>query len=97
MVDIAGRIVERLTIDSKAVIQMKDVGITHGAAAHTLIGRNFFPNVRNNLGSLGDVLRRKESLSSNERWTHIELYLHSLMPHNAGFKYLPYEHGLGME
>jgi hypothetical protein len=97
MVDIAGRIVKRLAIDSKAVIQMKDVGIACGAAAHALIGRNFFSNIRTNPGSLGDILRRKESLASNARWTHIELYLHSLMPHNAGFKYLPYERGSGME
>jgi len=88
MVDIAGGIVERLAIDSRAVIQMKDVGIARGAAAYALVGRNLFPNVRNNLGPLGDILRRKESLSSNALRTHIELYLHRLMPHNAGFEHL---------
>jgi hypothetical protein len=85
MVDIAGRIVERLAIDGKAIIQMKDVGIACGAAAHALMGGNLFPNVRNDPGALCDILRRKESLASNARWPHTELYLHSRMPHNAGF------------
>jgi len=44
MVDIAGGIVERLAIDSRAVIQMKDIGIACGAAAYALVGRNLFPN-----------------------------------------------------
>jgi len=88
MVDITGRIVARLAIDSRTVIQMKNVGITCGAAADALVGRNPFPHVRNNPRPLGDILRRKESLSSNARRTHIELYLHRLVPHNAGFEHL---------
>jgi len=88
MVDIAGRIVARLAIDSRAVIQMKDVGIACGAAAYALVCRNLFPNVRNNPGPLWDILHCKESLSSNARRTHIELYLHRLMPHNADFEHL---------
>src|SRR6266446_936813 len=71
MVDIAGGIVECLAIDSRAVFQMKDVGIACGAAAYALVYRNLFPNVRNNPGPLGDILRCKESLSSNVRRTHI--------------------------
>src|SRR5439155_21542338 len=78
MVDIAGSIGECLAVDSIAIILMKDVGIAFCAAASALLVGNLFTNVGNNPGPLWDILRRKESLSSNARWADTYLNLHRL-------------------
>src|SRR5262245_325395 len=81
MVDVACRIVQGLAINGIAVIQVKDVDIACGATARALLAGNFFPAVSHNPGPLGDSLRRKESLTSNTRWTNTYLNLHRIMPH----------------
>jgi len=65
MIDVPGFILERLPVDIPAGVEGKDIVIASGKAFRAFFLGNFLPPVWDNLGVLGDILRRKESLSCN--------------------------------
>jgi hypothetical protein len=70
MVDVPGFILERLPVDIPAGVEGQDRVIATGKAFRAFFLGHFLPPVWDHLGVLGDILRRKESLSCNARATY---------------------------
>jgi hypothetical protein len=65
MVDVSGFLIERLPVDIPAGVEGQDRVMASGQAFRAVFLGHFLPPVWENPGVLGDILRRKESLSCN--------------------------------
>ena len=70
MVDVPGFILERLPVDIPAGVEGQERVMASGKAFRAFFLGHFLPPVWENLGILGDILRRKESLSCHARATY---------------------------
>src|SRR5215510_15286012 len=70
MVDVPGFILERLPVDIPAGVEGQERVMASGKAFRAFFLGHFLPPVWEHLGILGDILRRKESLSCHARATY---------------------------
>ncbi len=85
MVDIAGGVPADLAINIIAIVERKNIDVALRSSPGTFVFRNLLSDISENPSPWLDLLRGKETETSNRGCTHPDTHLHRIVPHHAHY------------